>query len=140
MFILDTNHISILERRGLEAGRLLLRLADVPASDIHVTVISYEEQIRGWTAAIAATKNSSAQVMQYSRLLAQLENYCNLAILPFDSNAAMRYDELRKAHRRISSPDLKIAAITLVYDATLVTQNERDFRGIAGLKWEDWTR
>ncbi len=54
----------ILERRGLEAGRRLLRLANVPASDIHVTVISYEEQIRDWTAAIAATKNTSAQVMQ----------------------------------------------------------------------------
>lgn len=84
MIILDTNHISILERRNADSGRLLTRLAVVPVSDVRVTVISYEEQIRGWTAAIAATKNTEAQVMQYARLLAQLENYCNFSILPFD--------------------------------------------------------
>ncbi len=140
MIILDTNAISILERRGVESGRLLVRLANVPSSDIYVTVISYEEQIRGWTAAIAATRNASTQVVQYARLLAQLENYCNLSILPFDSDSANRYNDLRREHRRISSPDLKIAAITLVNDATLVTLNERDFRNIVGLKLEDWTR
>lgn len=140
MRVFDTNHISVLERRGPEADRLLARLANVPTQEIRVTVISYEERIRGWMAAIAAAKNSSAQVMQYERLLAQLENYCNLSILPFDEEAAARFDELRKFHRRHSAPDLKIAAITLVNDATLLTQNERDFRAIEGLKFEDWTR
>jgi tRNA(fMet)-specific endonuclease VapC len=105
-----------------------------------VTVISYEEQIRGWTAAIAAGKSRAAQVSQYARLLAQLENYCNLAVLPYTTAAATRFEELRKQHRRLSSPDLKIAAIALVNDATLLTQNERDFRDIAGLKIADWTR
>jgi predicted nucleic acid-binding protein len=33
-----------------------------------------------------------------------------------------------------------IAAIALVNDAMLLTQNERDFRPIAGLKTADWTR
>ena len=82
MFILDTNPISILERRGSNAERLLEHLAAVDASAVYVTVISYEEQIRGWTAAISATKNSSAQVIQYTRLLEQLETNCNRAILP----------------------------------------------------------
>ena len=139
MFILDTNAISILERRGKDATPLLAHLTNLSPADIYVTINSYEEQIRGWTAAIAATKNTSAQVMKYARLLAQLENYCNLSILPFDSDAAIRYDQLRREHRRTSSPDLKIAAITLVNDATLITQNERDFRNISALKLEDWT-
>jgi len=139
VYILDTNPISIIERRGPSSEKLLARLAGVDASTVYVTVISYEEQIRGWTAAIAATRNTSAQVMQYARLLEQLETYCNRAILPFTSDAAMRYDELRGKHRRISSPDLKIAAVALVNDATLVTQNRRDFRSIVGLKLEDWT-
>lgn len=140
MFILDTNYVSILERRGPEAYPLLIRLADIPVSDVRVTVISYEEQIRGWTAAIAAAKSSAAQVMHYSRLLAQLENYCNLFILPYTLDAAVQFEALRKQHRRLSAPDLKIAAITLVNDAILLTQNERDFRNITGLKTEDWTR
>lgn len=140
MFILDTNPISILEWRGVQSERLLARLSAIPSTDIFVTIISYEEQIRGWTAAIAASKSTSTQVMQYARLQSQLENYCNLSILPFDSDAARLYDLLRLEHRRISSPDLKIAAITLVNDAILLTQNGRDFRSIAGLKIEDWTR
>lgn len=133
MVILDTNHISILERRGPDANPLLLRLSEIPVSDVRVTVISYEEQIRGWTAAIAAAKNASAQVMLYARLLAQLANYCNLSILPYTTDAATQFEALRKSHRRLSSPDLKIAAIALINDATLLTQNERDFRKIAEL-------
>ena len=85
-------------------------------------------------------KNISAQVMQYARLLAQLENYCNLSVLPYTTDAATQFEALRKQHRRLSTPDLKIAAITMVNDATLLTQNERDFRNITGLKTEDWTR
>ena len=41
---------------------------------------------------------------------------------------------------RLSSPDLKIAAIALTRNATLITQNTRDFQDIAGLKLKDWTR
>jgi len=61
-------------------------------------------------------------------------------VLAFGEASAARFDELRKLHRRVSTPDLKIAAITLVNDAVLLTQNERDFRGIVGLQIEDWTR
>jgi len=140
MVILDTNHISILERRGADAYPLMARLAAIPASDVCVTVISYEEQVRGWMAAIAATKSSSAQVLHYSRLMTQLENYCNLSVLPYTADAATQFETLRKQHRRLGSPDLKIAAIALVNDATLLTQNTRDFRDITNLKIEDWTR
>jgi|SRR5579871_3499492 len=140
MVILDTNHISILERSGSDAYPLMMRLAGLPPSDVSVTIISYEEQIRGWMAAIATAKSSSAQVLQYARLLAQLENYGNLSILPYTADAATQFEALRKQHRRLSSPDLKIAAIALVNDALLLTQNERDFRNITGLRMEDWSR
>jgi tRNA(fMet)-specific endonuclease VapC len=140
VYILDTNHISLLERRGDGLEHLLARLSQVPTADIKVTIISYEEQIRGWTASIASSKTSSGQVQLYIRLQAQLENYCNLSILPFDQAAAARFDELRKLHRRTSTPDLKIAAISLMNEATLLTQNIRDFQNIANLTIEDWTR
>ncbi|MCW3054544.1 MAG: PilT protein domain protein [Chthonomonadales bacterium] len=140
MVILDTNHISVLERRGADARSLIARLTAIPVSDVYVTVVSYEEQIRGWMATLAAAKSGSAQVLQYTRLMTQLENYCNLSVLPYTAEAATQFETLRKQHRRLSSPDLKIAAIALVNDAMLLTQNVRDFRNITGLQTEDWTR
>jgi len=140
MVILDTNHINVLERRGAEARSLIARLTEIPISDVCVTIISYEEQIRGWMATLAAAKSGPTQVLQYTRLMTQLENYCNLSVLPYTPEAASQFETLRKLHRRLSSPDLKIAAIALVNDAMLLTQNLRDFRNITGLKAEDWTR
>ena len=40
---------------------------------------------------------------------------------------------------RIGTHDLKIAAITLVHDATLLSGNLRDFKKVPGLKVEDWS-
>ena len=140
MPVLDTNPVTILERRNAEYPRLAAYLDTFPVEEIYVTVISYEEQIRGWMSALGSVRTVSAQVPPYAKLLAQLENYCALQILPFDDRAAAQYDDLRRHHRRISSPDLKIAAIALVRDETLITQNTRDFQNIAGLKLKDWTR
>lgn len=89
--------------------------------------------------AIAGAKDDLSQVKQYARLTAQLENYCNLSILPYSVEAANRFQSLRKRHRRSSTPDLKIAAITMEYDGVLLTRNGRDFRHISGLNLDDWT-
>jgi len=52
--------------------------------------------------------------------------------------AATKYEELRRQHRRIGRDDLRIAAIALVQDAILVTQNVTDFAAIEGLRVENW--
>jgi tRNA(fMet)-specific endonuclease VapC len=63
--------------------------------------------------------------------------------LPFDDPAAHHYSriryELQKAGQIIGPNDLKIAAIALHNDLTLVTGNTAEFRRVEGLKVEDWT-
>jgi tRNA(fMet)-specific endonuclease VapC len=51
-----------------------------------------------------------------------------------------RFDQLVKMKLNIGSMDLKIAACGLDLNATVVTQNVRDFRRVPGLLWEDWTQ
>ena len=48
MRILDTDHMTLLERGGIGAFALDLRLSQIPVSEIATTIISYEEQMRGW--------------------------------------------------------------------------------------------
>jgi len=47
MYLLDTDHLSVLERGGVESQRLRRRLQAVPPDEVVATVVSYEEQTRG---------------------------------------------------------------------------------------------
>ena len=140
MIILDTDHLSVLERREQPAvGHLLTRLAEQPTSEVMTTVISYEEQMRGWMAYIARARSMTQQITAYGRLLSHVENYRHIRVLGFDEAAAAAFQRLRRRHRRIGTMDLKIAAIVLSRRATLLSRNLRDFSQIPDLHVEDWT-
>jgi tRNA(fMet)-specific endonuclease VapC len=63
MYILDTDVLSLLEEpKGDAARRLQYRLASLPDDDVATTIISYEEQTRGWFALLARAKSVTAQV------------------------------------------------------------------------------
>lgn len=55
------------------------------------------------------------------------------AILPLSDAVASQAIEIRKLHK-IKLGDTIIAATALVYDLTLLTRNDVDFKNIAGLK------
>jgi tRNA(fMet)-specific endonuclease VapC len=65
-----------------------------------------------------------------------------LDVLPLADSARSAYGEVRyNLERRgsvIGPLDMLIAAHALSLDATLVTNNEREFRRVAGLKLENW--
>ena len=103
-----------------------------------MTVITIEEQLRGWLARIAKQKSAARQVEGYARLLELIHDLAPRRILPFDEAAALQFEGLRN-QIRIGTMDLKIAAITLARGATLVSRNLRDFRRVPGLLVEDWT-
>ena len=59
-------------------------------------------------------------------------------ILPFDREAAGHFHRLQTLLPRLGSMDLKIAAICLAHDATVLTRNVRDFEKIPGLRVANW--
>ncbi|MEZ2252597.1 type II toxin-antitoxin system VapC family toxin [Microcoleus sp.] len=126
MYILDTDSLSILEHNGENARRLLAKLSTLQADELSVTIISYEEQMRGWLSYLARTRSIQAQVEAYKRLKKQLENYCAISVIEFDEKSATEFQRLKKLYPRLGSMDLKIAAIAIANDAILLTRNLTD--------------
>jgi tRNA(fMet)-specific endonuclease VapC len=140
MFVLDTDHFSLLERSEGEARqRLLSRLSTVPPGDVFTTIITYEEQTRGWMAYAARARTTAQQVEAYRRLERHLNLYHRVQVLGFDERAGTVFDRLRAAHLRVGAMDLKIAAIALTHQATVLTRNRKDFSRVPGLRVDDWT-
>ena len=137
--VLDTDHMSLLDWGHDGSAALRERLAEVVSQDVATTIISYEEQIRGWMAYIASAKTIARQVESYARLRRHLENYRHIPILDFDEHAAAEYQRLRRARIRIGTMDLKIAAIVLSRDALLISRNRVDFEQVPGLRVQDWS-
>jgi tRNA(fMet)-specific endonuclease VapC len=111
----------------------------MPPEEVAVTVVTYEEQMRGWLAYISRAKTTQQQVEAYRRLRSHIERYRRIPLADFDEHAAGELERLRQARVRIGTMDLKIAAIALANDATPLTRNLSDFRKIPGLRVEDWT-
>src|SRR5262249_9480664 len=130
----------LLERgQGTDYDRVRDHLSELSGDEVAVTIISFEEQTRGWLAYLARARSVPQQVEAYSRLRRMVDNYRTIPLVDFDQQAAMEFKRLKSSRLRIGTMDLKIAAIALARRATLVTRNRGDFERVSGLNVEDWT-
>ena len=140
MIVLDTNHLTTLQYAESDAAvKLAERLEALPEGEVATTIVSFEEQMRGWLAAIHSRKSVADQVPLYGRLELLLRFFGSWRVLGFDEAAATEFERLRKQRLRLGTMDLKIAAIVLAHGASLLSRNLRDFRKVPGLRVEDWT-
>jgi tRNA(fMet)-specific endonuclease VapC len=139
MVLLDTDHMSLLERGGEECRRIQARIRIAHRDTVATTVISYEEQMRGWLGRIAQARTPERQIPTYRELQRQLRNYCAVVTVDYDEDAVSLYQKLRQAGIRIGTMDLKIAAIALSRNAVLLSRNLADFGKIPNLRVEDWS-
>jgi tRNA(fMet)-specific endonuclease VapC len=139
VIILDTDVLSIVQRaEGPEYEKLVRRL-DSADDEVAVSIITFEEQMRGWLAFIARAKSSKHQIRGYARLHALLEDFNTRPVLDFDPSCAAEFERLVRLKVRIGTMDLKIAAISIAYEALLLSRNLTDFRKVPGLRADDWT-
>ena len=142
MYILDTDHISVMESAGTsaEGQRLRLRMARLKPEGRITTIITFEEQVRGWMSFLAQARSLDKQVGAYRRLKGVLDRYLKITVLEFDEAAALEFKRLQGLRLRIGTMDLKIAAIGLAHSATVLSRNVKDFGQVPGLRVEDWTQ
>ena len=108
--------------------------------DIFTTIITFEEQMRGWLAFVARSKNLEQQIYAYQKLHRFLESYRNTQVLDFDKKAVKVFQNLKSQKIRVGTMDLKIAAIAISNNAILISRNLSDFLQIPNLSVEDWTK
>jgi tRNA(fMet)-specific endonuclease VapC len=122
-YLLDTNSCIYLLARARPA--LEARVSVCEPGSVGLSAIVCAELMRGFSDA----EESKMSLLQ--RFLALFP------VAPFDQVAAAAY--ARVPFRR-GKLDRLIAAHALALGATLVTNNERDFADVPGLKVENWTR
>ena len=140
MILIDTDHVTCLKYPDSERDRRFIdRLIAVRRTEVvGVSIVTVEERVRGWLAAIAKEKLAIRQVFGCRELSRLFEFYDEYEIIPFDEAAALRFDDLRAQRLRVGTMDLKIAATALVHDAVLLSANRGDFVRVAGLRVENW--
>ena len=128
-FLLDTNIcIYIINERPLH---VLERFRRLNTSELGISSVTVAELAFG-VAKSGSVKNRAA----LQAFLVPLE------VAPFDLDAALTYGDVRADLERCGQPigplDTQIAAHALSLNATVVTNNEREFRKVSGLTVENW--
>jgi tRNA(fMet)-specific endonuclease VapC len=137
VLILDTNHLTELgysNRTGIKLERRLLASNE----SVVTTIISVEEQLRGWLALIAKQAEVHRQIEIYAALAERLEFLSSFETLPWEKTAADLFKAFRNDGIRIGTMDLKIASIAIAHGAVLLTRNLVDFSKVTGLRCENW--
>ncbi|MCI0639524.1 MAG: type II toxin-antitoxin system VapC family toxin [Gemmataceae bacterium] len=139
MILLDSDHLTVLGYLDDPKCAILTeRLDQANDPSIATTIITFEEQMRGWMAEIHRQRQIVRQVVFYARLAKMVEFFKSWTIARFEASAAEEFMRLRGQRIRIGAQDLKIASIALVKDALLLSANLRDFRQVPGLRVENW--
>jgi tRNA(fMet)-specific endonuclease VapC len=139
-YLLDTDHISFLQRRSSsEFIRLTLRMSQHSLSDFALSVISFHEQVIGAHSFINRAQTNTDIARGYTLLLETLNSFAKAPVLPFEAKAITILDEMRSQKVRVSTMDLRIAAIAISHNLVLLTRNTGDFSKVPSLITEDWT-
>lgn len=130
-FLLDTDTCIYVLKQHEQVMRALL---STNRDDVAVSVVTEAELRTG------AAKSSSP-----TRTLQRVEAFlAPVTILEFTSDDAVVYSHIRAKLERAGTPigplDTMIAAHAVSRNLILVSNNEREFRRVAGLHVENWAR
>jgi len=129
-FLLDTNICIYIRRKKPE--EVLRRFRGLKQGEAVLSVITFGELVYG-----AEKSAQQAAALELLRELAQVLPVMGLPETVADAYGTMRA-ELEHKGQMIGNNDLWIAAHAKAAGLTLVTNNEREFRRVRGLKVENW--
>ncbi|WP_230967737.1 type II toxin-antitoxin system VapC family toxin [Nostoc sp. WHI] len=107
-YILDTDHVTLSQHGN---SKILQRAQAVGSSNIFITTVTLEEQLKGRLASISkcATKPELLAVAHRNLRITQIY-FCTMNLLEFDDAAYNSYQSLRQQKIQVGTQDLRIAA------------------------------
>jgi tRNA(fMet)-specific endonuclease VapC len=132
MYMLDTDIcIYIIRRKPAGVLKYFQRLQP---GELSMSAITFAELMNG----AKKSRHVEENIAKLNELAELLE------IIPFDKKAAIAYGNVRSALEKkgqiLGSNELLIAAHAVSLDWILVTNNEKEFDRVDGLKIENWTK
>jgi tRNA(fMet)-specific endonuclease VapC len=130
-YLLDTNIVSDLVRNP--QGKVARHVRTIGEKQVCTSII------------VAAELRYGAEKKGSTRLSSQLEAVLGaLEVLPFETPADKSYGSLRTRLEKRGTPiggnDLLIAAQAVALGCVIVTDNEREFSRVEGLRVQNWLR
>ncbi|MFH0727197.1 MAG: type II toxin-antitoxin system VapC family toxin [Pseudomonadota bacterium] len=129
-YLLDTNICIYIQRH--KPGEVLARFERLKPGDAAISVITWGELLYG--AEKSRYREKALQVLEEFKTL--------VPVLPMPENAGKTYGAIRASLELRGEPignnDLWIAAHAKSENLTIVTNNEREFHRIPGLKIQNW--
>lgn len=138
MIAFDTN---VLTEILLGHPLFVARAAALPVSQQAVPVIVIEELMRGRLNIIRQAEAGKAKISldrAYAFFQETFDDSRRLQILSYTALSDSLCRQWRQQGIRVSTHDLRIAAICVTHQAKLITRNRRDFELIPDLSVEFW--
>ncbi len=129
-YMLDTNICIYIQRH--KPVEVLARFQKLKPGDAGISVITWGELLYG--------AEKSRQRKKTLQLLEEFKAF--IPVLPMPENAGKTYGAIRASLESRGEPignnDLWIAAHAKTAALTIVTNNEREFKRVSGLKVQNW--
>jgi predicted nucleic acid-binding protein len=141
MIVFDTDIVTLLSHG--QTPKLRERMGALDENEeLAVTVITYAEIIRPRCENVSKAANGEEMAKAIALFRASKSLLDDFLILYPSDESHRRFEALMNAKkgrtRKKDRSDMMIASIALANDALLVTRNVGDYRGIAGLRVENW--
>lgn len=117
------------------------RAAAIPLQQQAVPVIVIEEILRGRLNVIRQAEAGKSKISlerAYELFQQTFTDARRLRILAYTSQAEAVYQQWRQQGVRVSTHDLRIAAICVAHNAKLISRNRHDFERVPNLTVEFW--
>jgi len=136
-YILDTDHVSLMLANHLQVTAIAAQ------EQIATTIITVQELFNGWVGRANDPSQINNLPALYSKLWTTVKYFQTVEILDFTPAADNCLKRLLKENPPLRKnrlqKDMRIAAIALSLNATVVTRNQRDFEQVPGIKLANWT-